>query len=215
MQYPNAKLIVFSKAPTPGQVKTRLTPTLSENDAARLHSHMLEQTIKMAIESKLTSVELHCAPNTDHVFFAYLRKKYSIPLQPQIGTGLGERMFNALSNALNIHSSAVLIGTDCPEMQINYLQQAFDHLETERNDIVIGPVEDGGYVLIGATRIDKQVFEDIDWSTERVFTQSIEKINKLDWKYHKLDPIWDLDTAEDLQRLPENLLKQILEKKHE
>ena len=212
MQYPDSKLIIFSKAPIPGQVKTRLTPTLSESSAASLHSYMLEQTVKLAQQSELAPIDLYCSPDTQHTFFNYLQQEYKINLKPQMGMDLGERMFNALNDSLNINLSSILIGTDCPVMQTHYLQQAFEQLETNKNDIVIGPVEDGGYALIGGRRINKQLFEDIDWSSERVFTQTIEKINKLNWKYHKLDTLWDLDTPADLQRLSENYLNQISER---
>lgn len=212
MKYPDTKLIIFSKAPVPGYVKTRLTPPLSKSFAANLHSYMLEQTVKLAQQSNLSSVDLYCAPDIEHDFFKYLERQYSVNLKPQSGIDLGERMFNALNDALNTHISVVLTGTDCPAMQVDYLQQAFEKLATNNIDIVIGPVEDGGYALIGATKINRQLFENIDWSTDRVFTQSIEKINQLGWKYHTLDTLWDLDTPADLQRLPENYLQQIPER---
>jgi len=210
MQYPNTKLIIFSKSPVPGQVKTRLMPVLSEDSAAKLHSYMLEKTIKLAKKSELASIDLYCAPDTNHIFFKYLEQEYKINLKPQTGKDLGERMFNALNDALKTHNSTVLIGTDCPAMQTDYLQQSFEQLEMNKNDIVIGPVDDGGYVLIGARKINKLLFEDIDWSTEHVFSQTLGKISKLGWKHHELAPIWDLDTPADLQRIPKNELKQIL-----
>ncbi len=212
MLYPDAKLIIFSKAPVPGQVKTRLTPALGKSAAANLHGYMLEETVKLAQQSQLSSIDLYCAPDTQHDFFKYLQQEYSINLKTQTGVNLGERMFNALSSTLQNHHSAVLIGTDCPAMDNDYLQQAFKLLEENKTDIVIGPVEDGGYALIGAKKINPQLFENIDWSTEQVFTQTLQKINQLNWKYHKLNTLWDIDTPVDLQRLPEDYIKNIPER---
>jgi len=168
---------------------------------------MLEQTVSLAQQSNLAPVDLYCAPDTSHTFFAYLANQYHVVLKTQKGSNLGKRMENALSGALKTSKYVVLIGTDCPQLNVDYLQQAFEKLTTAKNDIVIGPAEDGGYVLIGASRVTSQLFDNIEWSTKEVYSQTIEKINQLGWKYHHLDMMWDLDTEADFHRLPENYLR--------
>lgn len=209
--FPNAKLIIFSKAPVAGQVKTRLMPKLGAQLASKLHQHLLERTVKLVSQANLADVDLYCAPDIHHDFFSYLKKHYNIKLKTQTGQDLGERMGNALNDALNTHQYAVLIGTDCPVMDKDYLADAFKHLQNN-TDVVLGPVDDGGYVLIGARKMDMQLFADIKWSTNQVLTQTEKKITQLSWKYHKLNTLWDIDTPDDLERLPKDYLEQILER---
>ena len=130
------------------------------------------------------------------------------PLNPQTGTNLGERMSNAFTEALQSSKYALIIGTDCPALTVKHLNQTFEKLNTDF-DVVIGPAEDGGYVLIGVRKANKVLFENINWGTEQVFEQTMFNLSMLKWKSYLLDELWDIDTPEDLHRLPENYLKHI------
>jgi len=193
------KLIIFSKAPLPGQVKTRLIPALGIDKATQLHRYMLEQTVAMTSRLQDINCELHCAPDTNDVFFQYLSEKYQTHLVPQQGEQLGEKMANAMRAVLDTSLQCVIIGADCPMINESYIYQAFQQLGS--SDIVLGPAKDGGYVLIGSKFFDYQLFSDVSWSTPEVLKQTIKNINHLNLKYHKLDTLSDVDTGEDLNHL--------------
>ncbi len=195
MKFPDSKIIIFCKAPISGTVKTRLLPVLSEQQAAELHSKLATKTISQAIKSQLCPVEIWCSPELDHPFF----QTFKIDLKKQKGNDLGERMHHALQTTLEHSSSAILIGIDCPSLTIEDLDQAFTQLE-EGSDVVIAPAEDGGYTLIGMTKNNDGLFNNIDWGTSKVFDQTIVKINKHDLHCYKLTMQWDVDRPEDLQR---------------
>jgi uncharacterized protein len=202
---PAKKLIIFTKAPIAGQVKTRLIPSIGVDKATKLHKYMLEQTVNKASRLNDINCELHCAPNTDHHFFATLSEKYNIKLVVQQGADLGEKMANAMNVTLETCSQCVIIGTDCPMMSESYLHQAFEQLVD--SDIVLGPAEDGGYVLIGSKIFDAQLFANVNWSTPEVLKQTLKNINHLQLKYHKLDTLSDVDTDKDLDHLSTQFLQ--------
>ena len=193
------KLIIFSKAPIAGQVKTRLIPTLGIDKATQLHRHMLEQTVAMASGLEGINCELHCSPDINDDFFTYLSKTYQLDLLPQQGAQLGDKMAHAMETALNTSRQCIIIGTDCPMINESYIYTAFQQLDN--SDVVLGPALDGGYVLIGGKVFDYQLFNDVTWSTSEVLNQTLKNINHLQLKYHKLDTLSDVDTHEDLKQL--------------
>ncbi len=205
MKFPDSKIIIFCKAPIPGTVKTRLLSVLSEEQASELHIKLATETINQAIKSQLCPVEIWCSPDTLHPFF----QMFNIDLKKQKGNNLGEQMHHALQTTLEQSSSAILIGTDCPSMTINDLDQAIDKLE-QGSDVVIAPAEDGGYTLIGMKKVCRSIFKNIDWGTSKVFDQTISKINKLDLQLNKLPKQWDVDRPEDLQRYDDGLERNSL-----
>ena len=113
----------------------------------------------------------------------------------QRGRDLGERMYRALSKA---KKPAILIGTDCPALAPADLRRAARWLRGGC-DVVLAPAEDGGYALIGARRVSRRLFEDIAWSTPRVYAQTVEKLRGHRWR--ALRTVWDVDRPEDLERL--------------
>ena len=104
---------------------------------------MLEHTLEKISNKNIAPVELHCAPDISDSRIQNLASRFNIPLHTQQGQNLGERMSRALENALTDCSSAILIGTDCPALDISYIQQALEILQSG-TDVVIGPAEDGG-----------------------------------------------------------------------
>lgn len=193
------KLIIFSKAPVNGLVKTRLIPSLGKDKATQLHRYMLNQTVLMACSLENTETELHCTPDTKHDFFKILAGKHNIKLLPQLGSDLGEKMSHAMKAGLDSAQQCIIIGTDCPSMNPAYIEQAFHKLLS--NDVVIGPAKDGGYVLIGAQNHNHQMFNDINWSTSEVLKKTVKNLDHLGWKYHKLETLPDVDNHEDLSHL--------------
>lgn len=203
MLYPDAKIIVFAKTPIAGKVKTRLIPALGEQGAKQLHCQMLQHTLNTLTTRPLASVELHCAPTINDKQLKQLAKDHQLELHQQQGADLGERMAYALQQTLYTQQSAILIGTDCPAIDIDYIQQAIEELDNG-HDIVIGPAEDGGYVLIGVKLFNSELFKDIDWGSGRVLQQTKHKIDQLDLSLKELDTLWDIDNPHDLRRLKQN-----------
>ena len=119
-----SKLIVFAKAPIPGSVKTRLQPTVSQEDAATLQAYFIQHTLELAATLKEVDVELQCAPDDAHLFFQQCAQQYNITITRQCGNDLGERLANALQAALAHYQQVIVVGTDCPELTTEYLLQA-------------------------------------------------------------------------------------------
>ncbi len=198
-KYPNAVLMIFCKAPIPGQVKTRLIQKLTAEQAAELHIELSIKTFQRATQSHLCPVQLWCMPTTDHDFFTASKAAYPIVLKQQQGADLGERMHHAFCSALADYSHALLIGCDCPSLTEQDMEQALTAL-TQENDVVLAPAEDGGYVLIGLNRPHPELFDNILWGTERVLEETQNRIQRYKLRHHALNEQWDVDTSEDLER---------------
>jgi len=193
--------MVFAKAPTPGRVKSRLVPALGEQAAAALHRQLAERTLCTALAAGPGQVELWCAPTTDDAFFAACANRHGVGLRAQGEGDLGVRMARALDYALAEGSPALLIGSDCPALTPAYLREAAAAL-LGGNDAVIGPAEDGGYVLIGLARGPAApLFEEISWGSTAVMQQTRARLSGLNWRWRELATLWDVDRPEDLSRL--------------
>jgi glycosyltransferase A (GT-A) superfamily protein (DUF2064 family) len=104
----------------------------------------------------------------------------------------------AAAQALNDASRVLLMGVDCPGLSEGVLARALTRLESE--DLVLGPAEDGGYVLLGLKRAEPRLFQGVDWGTDRVLAQTRERLRALGWLWHELPALWDLDRPADLAR---------------
>ncbi|HEU0188234.1 MAG TPA: TIGR04283 family arsenosugar biosynthesis glycosyltransferase [Gallionellaceae bacterium] len=205
MRFPVARLMIFAKAPVAGAAKTRLAPLLGAQGAADLHARLTERILHTAVSANLAPVELWCSPDCSHPFFQAVTG--AVGRRVQHGEDLGERMANAFEAALACQPYAVLVGTDCPAMTADYLRQAFVALDGGA-DAVIGPAEDGGYMLIGLRRLDKRLFEGVTWSSDRVLAETRERLAALGWRWHELETLWDVDRPEDMKRLACSIPKQ-------
>jgi rSAM/selenodomain-associated transferase 1 len=198
-RYPEGKIIIFAKEPVLGKVKTRLARGIGETAALQFHENMLRHTIAMVCEYRLAIVELHVSGNPNHPVFQSLSHEFDVSVHEQHGEDLGEKMFFALEQSLGNSNYSVLIGTDCPVMGVDYLSNALTAL-LRGQDAVIGPAEDGGYVLIGTRNIKKVWFSDVSWGSRKVLQQSLSKMQASGAKIEKLQTLWDVDKIEDLQR---------------
>lgn len=197
-------ILVFAKAPEPGKVKTRLCPPLSPEEAAALHRNLVRHTLRTAIRAELGPVSLYCAPDTDHPFFQHCARDYGIELRPQTGRDLGARMAGALAQTLQSAEQALLIGSDCPSLTETDLAAAGRALRDGR-DAVLGPAEDGGYVLIGLRRPQPTLFTSMHWGGSTVLDATRQRLLELNLSWEELPPRWDLDRPDDLLRLRREL----------
>ena len=201
----NAALVIFAKAPIAGQVKTRLCPPLTPDEAATLHGSfvidMLERTKVAAIKLKLPIDRyLACAPSSTLVFFQIMEERQSVKLIDQVGDDLGARMEQAFATLFGKgYQRVFIVGTDVPSLPLDHYKQALALLDT--HEVVLGPALDGGYYLIGLKQPRPELFAGIAWSTDRVLAATQEKAASFGLKVALL-PSWrDVDTIDDLQAL--------------
>lgn len=222
MPLTQAIILIFTKYPRPGAVKTRLIPHLGEEKAANLQRRMGQatcETVRQALEStawqgieektKPTSSRAAgrqagnaivyydgCSPRQMHDWLG----DYFIYKQ-QSGNDLGQRMANGIRNHLGTDKPVVLIGTDCPDLDMAILQNGIDALHD--HDAVFGPAHDGGYYLIGvrgdiAEKSLAMLFNGISWGTSSVLAQTMRRAKTMQLRYTLLKRLHDIDTPEDL-----------------
>ncbi len=189
-------LIQFARAPVPGSVKTRMMPRLSATDACNLHCELVLWTCRRLLDSGLGAVELSVAGGAAYPLFDRCREMGVARVSEQSGSDLGQRMYRALRGGLVDHKRVILVGSDCPGIDEVYLGQAL--LSLEHAPVVLGPATDGGYVLIGASRIHEQVFEGIPWGTDQVFARSIAALDAAGLDWQALPELADIDRPQDL-----------------
>jgi len=187
------RTIIMCKAPVTGRVKTRLTPPFTPEEAAQLHCSMAETVIKRA--STLFSDTWIASDNISHPFF----ERFKLNRVDQEKGDLGDRMSRLMQWAFNDECHSVLfLGTDSPHMSDSRLKHAVALLNSF--DLVIGPVEDGGYDLIAMKAPHTELFTGIQWSSEHVLQETVRQAEFLQLKTELLDMSFDLDTAESLRR---------------
>ncbi|HTP41636.1 MAG TPA: TIGR04282 family arsenosugar biosynthesis glycosyltransferase [Nitrospiria bacterium] len=197
-------LIIFAKAPEPGEVKTRLSPPLTSKQAARLHEAFLLDVVRASHSLGGITRWLSCAPSTTHPYFRHLARRFRLRLLTQTGATLGERMASALRQALDAGATrAVLIGTDMPTLPPSILHNAFRQLRGV--DVVLGPACDGGYYLVGVSRRVPPIFDCIPWGRSTVLEATLSGINRLGLRCRLL-PFWyDVDALPSLRLLAAHL----------
>ena len=200
-------LVVFAKAPIPGQVKTRLCPPLTPDEAATLHGSFVLDTLertKAAVATLKLPIDryLACAPSATHVFFKIMEERQDVKLIDQVGDDLGARMNQAFQTLFSQgYRQVVLIGTDVPTLPLDHVKQALTALEN--HDLVLGPALDGGYYLIGLKRMAPELFTGMPWSTDQVLGLTQGKAAKIGLKASLIQPWRDVDTLGDLEALIE------------
>lgn len=199
MEFPRARILVFTKAPVPGQVKTRLMPRYGAIGAARIHAKLARRALAIAAGERLAPVELWCAPHARHPFFLGCRRDYGVILRRQTGSDLGRRMEYALATALRDADYAILIGTDVPSVNGAVLRMALAAL-ADGHDAVLGPTEDGGYGLIGLRRRCPPLFRAIAWGTPSVLAATRLRLRRARADWVELAPLWDVDHPADVRR---------------
>jgi len=203
-----ARILIFSKAPIPGHVKTRLCPPLTDQAASQVHRQLTTRTLKMACKEAICPVQLWCSPSSTHSFFTTLKENFPVTLEKQAGNNLGEKMHHAFCTSLQSAQHVILIGSDSPSLSPEVLKNAIVALKNH-HDITLAPALDGGYALIGLNRPQQRLFKEINWGKQDVLTTTLKRIKTLKLNYYELPLQWDVDTPEDLTRyqaLKQNIL---------
>ncbi|MCU7851686.1 MAG: TIGR04282 family arsenosugar biosynthesis glycosyltransferase [Candidatus Thiodiazotropha sp. (ex Monitilora ramsayi)] len=196
----DSAVLIFAKAPYAGQVKTRLIPAIGKHAATELYTRLLEREIAWIANETPYDIELWVSPDTTHPRLQSLAKRHSLSLFVQQGEDLGERMGYAAKQALKRYRRIVLLGVDCPALKADHLQQVFEWL-IAGEDAVIGPAEDGGYVLLGLNAWDDSLFHGHEWGKETVAETTRQALREIGWRWRELPTLWDLDRPSDLQQL--------------
>jgi uncharacterized protein len=226
-------LAVMTKAPQAGQVKTRLVPPLTPEEAAELNKCFLRDTAA-AISSACSRRTVAAAENTrrthhprgshseattarasaiavytpvgaESAYTDILPADFS--LLPQRGDKFGERLYFAVEDLFNSgFDSVCLIDSDSPTVPAENFVEAVEVLSTRDDRVVLGPSDDGGYYLIGVKKPHRHLFEQIDWSTERVFNQTIQRATEIGLEVKLLPTGYDIDDDASLRRLCDELL---------
>jgi rSAM/selenodomain-associated transferase 1 len=191
------RIVVFAKAPVPGQAKTRLAPALGQIGAARLAHSMLERTLVEAMAARLAIPELCATPHPFDEDWKPFLPTVHIRYTDQGAGDLGERLARAAKRVIITGENILLIGTDCPALDHSRLRAAAAALGD--HDAVIHPTEDGGYALLGLRRFDPSLFEGIAWSGPAVAGDTIDKIQALGWSLWVGDTLRDVDEPSDLE----------------
>lgn len=199
-RFPRARLLLFAREPLAGKVKTRLQPELEAAGCLDLHRTLLRRAGETMTAARLAPWQLWVDGNPGHADFLALCDAASIYRQQ--GADLGARMQHAAAQALASVAvdMVVLVGADCPAVDSAYMAQALDAL-TSGAEVVIGPAEDGGYVLLGLRQADAAIFTGVQWGRPAVCAQTRANLKAL-----AIDPVllatrWDVDRPADLLRL--------------
>jgi len=196
-------ILLFTRYPRPGKCKTRLLPEYSLEEAMNIHRQLVacsDKTIRNYIAQYNST--------TYHVYYTGASVKEMTlwfgkqEFRKQQGKDLGERMADAFSTTLQNVEQCLLIGSDCPDITPELLEEGFSALHN--NDVVIGPAYDGGYYLIGLTQSLpaeqlEDLFVDIPWGSDAVLSKTLERTEKHQLQLYLLEKLHDIDTPDDLQ----------------
>ncbi|GGE79170.1 hypothetical protein GCM10011533_34390 [Streptosporangium jomthongense] len=204
---PDALLMQFAKWPEVGQVKTRLIPALGARGAADAHIKLTLAVLNNLCGTGLAvqfwwDRHVDSVPDEAQEIVGAIDQR-GLKQKVQKGADLGERMQGALEFGLEFHAFSLIVGSDCPSVEPEYVHQALASLQ--EYDVVLGPSDDGGYVLIGARRVVPEMLDGIEWGTQGVLAQTQQRLVSLGLSVGLLEPRWDVDEPEDwarFQRLP-------------
>lgn len=190
-------LIVFTRAPEPGKVKTRLMPVLSPTQCARFHDALIRDMVEKFAGRRDLDLRIAFTPAGSENYFS----RFGVELMEQGCGDLGERMARCLRIALSGGArKAVLVGTDVPHLSPDTVNEAF--LKLDKSDLVFGPAEDGGYYLVGVReRFPEGLFENVSWSKPETLVQTMERASSLGASIARVGKYFDVDTPEDLELL--------------
>jgi rSAM/selenodomain-associated transferase 1 len=197
-------LLFFVKYPEKGKVKSRLAVGIGDDSAVRVYKNIVDQMLSTLKKGTFPLYICFFPNNAQTPIRNWLGREYRY--MPQNGKDLGERMKNGFIDGFALgYKRIVLIGSDIPDLPMRHIEEAFESLK--KMDAAIGPAYDGGYYLIGFKDMAffPQVFEGIAWGTKNVFGETMKKFKRSRRVVYTLPYQRDIDTAEDLKRLKDEL----------
>ena len=199
-------VIVMVKAPYAGTVKTRLSPSLSNADAASLAACFAKDAVADA-RCAAQSVIIAYAPTDGRRALEELLPHDDLLLHERRGEDVGARMTNAdRAAASSGYSPVIIIGTDSPTLPRSFIETAILSLATNESDIALAPTDDGGYCLIGFRQYSNHLFQNIQWSTPLAYQQTADNAARLKLRLLTLPRWYDVDTFSDLLRLRDEVM---------
>ena len=200
-------LAIMTKVPRPGRVKTRLTPPLTPEESAALNICFLRDIAGVIAQAGERAQGVGCyTPVGEEAAYRDIFPA-DFQLIPQRKGAFGVRLICAIEDLLAIgFTSACLINSDSPTVPASAFREAVEVLSQPNDVIVLGPSDDGGYYLIGMKQLHRLLFEEIDWSTERVLEQTKAQAAKAGLTIHLLPSGFDVDDRVGLRRLYDELL---------
>jgi rSAM/selenodomain-associated transferase 2/rSAM/selenodomain-associated transferase 1 len=193
----------LAKAPVLGNVKTRMQPQLSVEQSVELHQRLVQHVAGNLAQCSAACLQLWVSDQPDAPLFQSLQQRYPLDIHVQRAGDLGQRMYHICHTVLQQYGAVILVGSDCPFITPRQLDQVLVALE-EGNQAVIIPAQDGGYTLLALTQAEWRIFDGVEWGGERVYRQTLERLQQLGWRYHCMEPLADIDRPEDLALLHED-----------
>mgnify|MGYP002622972538 CR=1 FL=1 len=194
---------IFAKQPKPGHVKTRLAKAIGDAAAAKLADAFLKDTTQRFASIVDRQVLAYTPAHTEAQRYFRSLAPSAGELWPQPAGDLGSRLAAFFETACSAAQFAAVIGADTPTLPVEFIAEAFERLSS--CDCVIGPSTDGGYYLLALRQATPSLFENVDWGTEHVLQQTMERASDAQLTVHHL-PVWsDVDTIDDLRRLRNEL----------
>ncbi|SER07023.1 TIGR04282 family arsenosugar biosynthesis glycosyltransferase [Neolewinella agarilytica] len=188
-------LLLFVKNPIPGKTKTRLAASVGNEMALKMYHQLTDWTREQALGLEGVDRFVYYSNEVDTTD-EWPNDRFAKRLQH--GGGLGERMEQGFREVFaEGQDRAIIIGSDCPGITTDYLQEAFAALDD--HDLVIGPALDGGYTLLGMRTLETSLFRNMEWSTERVLPDTLDRAEAAGLSVHQLAPLSDVDYLEDWQ----------------
>ena len=202
-QLRHAVVYIVAKAPRAGEVKTRLCPPLQPQQAARLATAFLQDTMGVVRQAGI-DVRLICRGEAEREALTLLAERYGeTPVHVQRGTGLGAALETAFERGLADGYAAVgVLGADSPALPPDVLRAAFTPLLQRKDaDVVLGPADDGGYYLLAARQLYPALFRDMRWSTSTVLAETVRRCAAAGLQVRHLASCLDVDDVAGLRRL--------------
>lgn len=198
---------VFCKTPAAGLSKTRLSPPLRADECAALSACFIRDVAAtvgaLAHDGDVTGYAVYTPAGSEQKLRTLLPRGFRLLLQ---GEGdLGDRLTKATADLLAAgHAGAILINSDSPTLPMSILRAAADAVRRE-DAVVLGPALDGGYTLIGLSRVHRRIFADIPWSTPQVYQRTVERAREMRLPVVSLPYWYDIDDGDSLRLLEAEL----------
>ncbi|MFE8072015.1 TIGR04282 family arsenosugar biosynthesis glycosyltransferase [Marinobacteraceae bacterium S3BR75-40.1] len=194
-------LIQFAKWPEKGRVKTRLAASIGDEKALAAHIRLTEHVLdNLHATGFPLQLWWNKPPGASAAAPGLIQKIRSLHLeeQVQVGSDLGERMSHALVEGLRVCRSVIIVGSDCPAVDEDYILQAIQRLQG--TEVVLGPADDGGYILLGARRAKAGMLSGVRWGSHHALADTEKTLKRMNLSVSRLEARWDVDDNEDWER---------------